>query len=136
MKETKGNSLEKNISIFDRCMKEISRADLNGKYQKSFRELRKKILEEVNETVLMWLADPVVLSRELTPEEQQTMQSIVDGYRKQLQQEIYEKRDTNGFYEVLGNAQSALFDYIKEHGGIIDTDKIPERKKEDESENG
>lgn len=130
MEETKGNSLEKNISIFDRCMKEISREDLNGKYQKSFRELRKKILEEVNETVLMWLADPVVLSRELTPEEQQTLQSTVDEYRKQLQQEIYEKRDTNGFYEVLGNAQSALFDYIKEHGGIIDTDKIPERKKE------
>ena len=136
MEETKGDSLEKNISIFDRCMKGISREDLNGKYQKSFRELRKKILEEVNETVLMWLADPVVLSRELTPEEQQTMQSIVDGYRKQLQQQIYEKRDANGFYEVLGNAQSALFDYIKEHGGIIDTDKIPERKKEDESENG
>lgn len=136
MEETKGRSLEKNVIIFDRCMKEISREDLNGKYQKAFRELRKKILEEVNEIVLMWLADPVVLSRELTPEEQQTLQSTVDKYRKLLQQEIYEKRDTNGFYKVLGNAQSALFDYIKEHGGIIDTDKIPERKKEDESKNG
>lgn len=136
MEETKGRSLEKNVIIFDRCMKEISREDLNGKYQKAFRELRKKILEEVNEIVLMWLADPVVLSRELTPEEQQTLQSTVDEYRKLLQQEIYEKRDTNGFYKVLANAQSALFDYIKEHGGIIDTDKIPERKKENESKNG
>lgn len=94
--------LEKDINTMDRCMRELSREDLNGKYQKAFHKLRAKILEEVNETVLMWLADPVVLSRELTPEEQQTMQSIVDGYRKQLQQQIYEKRDANGFYEVLG----------------------------------
>lgn len=129
MEESKG-SLEKNINRMDRCMRELSREDLNGKYQKAFCKLREKILEEVNEIVLMWLADPVVLSRELTPEEQQQLQNVVDGYRKQLQKEIYEKRSANGFYEVLGDAQSAVFEYIKEHGGIIDTDKIPSREEE------
>lgn len=126
----KRESLEKDINTMDRCMRELSREDLNGKYQKAFRKLRAKIREEVNETVLMWLTDPVVLSRELTPEEQEQLQSVVDGYRKRIQEQIYKKRSANGFYEVLSNAQSAVFEYIKEHGGIIDTDKIPAKEEE------
>lgn len=122
--------LEKDINTMDRCMRELSREDLNGKYQKAFHKLRAKIREEVNETVLMWLTDPVVLSRELTPEEQEQLQSVVDGYRKRIQEQIYKKRSANGFYEVLSDAQSAVFEYIKEHGGIIDTDKIPAKEEE------
>lgn len=120
--------LEKDINTMDRCMRELSREDLNGKYQKAFHKLRAKIREEVNETVLMWLTDPVVLSRELTPEEQEQLQSVVDGYRKRIQEQIYKKRSANGFYEALSDAQSAVFEYIKEHGGIIDTAKIPAKE--------
>ena len=118
--------LEKNLRIMDKCIREISREDLNGKYQKAFKDLRKKVNEEANALVALYIIDPVVMSRGLTPEECEKLQEIVDVYRDRLQKEIYKNRSANGFYEALYGAQSAVFAYIKEHGGFVDDTKLPQ----------
>lgn len=122
---TMKEKLNHDLEVMDKCIRELSREDLEGKYKKAFRELKKKVKEEVNETVLLYLCDPVVMSRVLEPEEVESLQGIVDGYRKKIQQEVYKKRSANGFYETLAEAQSAVFSYIKEHGGEVDETALP-----------
>lgn len=122
MEET---TLEKNLRILDKCIRELSKEDLNGKYQKSFKNLLKNIRDEINNTVCMYILNPIVMEHILTKEEQESLQKIVDEYRKQIQEQIYKLRSANGFYETLAHAQSAVFTYVRNHGCFIDDTKLP-----------
>ncbi|MGN0415343.1 MAG: hypothetical protein ACI4FX_07615 [Agathobacter sp.] len=117
--------LNHDLEVMDKCIRELSREGLEGKYKKSFRELKKKVLDEVNDIIHLYLTDPVIMKRVLEPEEIEALQGVVDGYREKIKKEIYEKRSANGFYETLAEAQSAVFSYIKEHGGEVDETALP-----------
>lgn len=122
---TMKEKLNHDLEVMDKCIRELSREDLEGKYKKSFRELKEKVRDEVNDMIHLYLTDPVVMQRVLEPEEIEALQGVVDGYREKIKKEIYEKRSANGFYETLAEAQSAVFSYIKEHGGEVDETALP-----------
>lgn len=112
--------LRNNLSILDRSLTELSKEDLNGKYKKSFCRLREEIRDEVNETVYLMISAPVRLSRELTPQEVDSLQSVVNGYRSKLQSAVYKERNADEFYRILAMEQEAVFSSVTEYDGWID----------------
>lgn len=121
---------ERDLRILDQCICKLSRADLNGRYRKAFQCLREKIREETNEIIDTCIFAPVIMERILTSEEQEYLQKIADNYRKKLQEQVYRKRSADGFYDILAQAQSEVFAYIREHGGVIDDTGLSVCRKE------
>lgn len=124
--------LRNDVSRLNRCLTELSKEDLNGKYKKSFRRLQEEIREEVNSIVYLMIPAPVRLGRKLTPQEMNSLQAVVNEYSRELHAAVYKERNTDEFYRILAMEQKAVFSFVTEHDGWIDDSMLSGHSSEKE----
>lgn len=119
-RHTKYDDLQKKLDIFKQCKENLSKEDLQGRYNKAYRQLKTEISELLKEMVLAEL-QKIHFSKHNVLSHQKEINDCFEIFRIRILESARTQFSVDAIMDIWGEFQLKM---MNEYGAIIDVSDI------------